>query len=154
MHIFTCLRGVWIVEIAAILFFGITGCGPDQPLGALTAIALQTQPEDLTPDPNNFDSDGRRIAGGCDHAADNSCYEYSSTAGYYMNEAQYLIDTCGQQNGNWLRMGCPQTAPIGYCFRRYAGDAYVRRYFYVNHPLGLAGAIDYCIQNQGIWTTI
>ena len=154
MHVFAVIRRLLFFAVFLFIIFSSGGCGPGQPLEALTVIAMQPQQEDLTPDPNNFDSDGRRIAGGCNHTADYQCYEYSSTAGYYHSEAQYLIDNCGQQNGNWIRLGCPQTSPIGYCARRYTGDQYVRRYFYANHPWGLSGAIEYCMQNNGTWTYI
>jgi hypothetical protein len=120
--------------------------------GELTAL-LPGATED-TIDPNtNFDSDGRKIAGGCNLDSLKECYQYSNEDGYGTGSTDYLVANCNADhlNGEWIPRGCPTSSAYGYCKKNITSNYWVRHYYYTGHTMSYGETVDYCQADQETW---
>lgn len=123
-----------------------TGCGE------LAAIVPGNAADPI--DPNfNFDSDGRKIAGGCNLDALSECYQYANEEGYGPDGPIWLEDNCNADhlNGDWIPRGCPAGSEYGYCERHYTTNYWARHYYYIGHVDNYTGITNQCALDGGTW---
>ena len=124
----------------------LSGCGE------LSAILPGSTEEVIDPN-TNLDSDGRKIAGGCNLSSSNDCYQYSNEDGYGTGSTDYLENNCyaSHLNGDWIPRGCPTSSAFGYCTRNYTRNNWARQYFYIGHAMTYTEIVALCQENEGIW---
>jgi len=132
--------------LLSLLFISISSCGE------LAGILPGTTEEAIDPN-TNLDSDGRKVAGGCNLSSRNDCYQYSNEDGYGTGGTDYLENNCNAShlNGDWIPRGCPTSSIFGYCERNYSGNMWSRQYFYIGHTMNYAELVALCQNNEGMW---
>lgn len=139
-----------ILFITAFLFpllpATMSGCGE------LSALITDATEEEI--DPNfNFDSDGRKVAGGCNLSSVKECYQYSNEGGYGTYGTDHFESNCTDYApvGEWIPRGCSTSSAYGYCEKKYAKDSWVRHYYYTGHTMTYGETVGLCGLDQETW---